>query len=200
MIVKRFLDLFFSVFILFILSPVILFVALYIALVDKTNPFYIQERVGKNGKLFKLIKYRTMINNRDDDIFITIGMRDPRITKLGYFLRKYKIDELPQLINILLGHMSFVGPRPEIPKYVKQYTPYQKQILKVKPGLTSYASVKFSDENKMMEGQPDPEKYYIEKIMPEKINLDMKYVEHHNLLIDFGIIYKTFLKIFILRK
>ncbi|MCD6186454.1 MAG: sugar transferase, partial [Deltaproteobacteria bacterium] len=126
--------------------------------------------------------------------------RDPRITKLGYFLRKYKIDELPQLINILLGHMSFVGPRPEIPKYVKQYTPYQKQILKVKPGLTSYASVKFSDENKMMEGQPDHEKYYIEKIMPEKINLDMKYVEHHNLLIDFGIIYKTFLKIFILHR
>jgi lipopolysaccharide/colanic/teichoic acid biosynthesis glycosyltransferase len=155
-----------------------------------------QERIGKDGVPFKLFKLRSMYVNSDKKgLQITVGKRDPRITKIGYYIRKYKIDELVQLINVLKGEMSLVGPRPEVKKYVDLYTLEQRIVLRVKPGITDYASIKYRNENEILEKQADPERYYIEVVMPEKIKLNMYYLFSNTKVINyFKIISNTLFK------
>jgi lipopolysaccharide/colanic/teichoic acid biosynthesis glycosyltransferase len=157
--------------------------------------FYKQTRVGKNGKDFKLFKFRSMRSDSDKAGLLTVGGRDSRITKVGYYLRKYKIDELPQLINVFLGDMSLVGPRPEVRKYVAMYNDQQLKVLNVKPGITDYASIEYSNENEILGKAADPEKVYIEEIMPDKLKLNLKYIEDQGVLTDIKIIFKTVFKI-----
>lgn len=164
----------FSGFGLILLSPVFLVVSIWIK-IDSSGPvFYRQVRVGKNGYDFKLLKFRSMRVGSDAKGLITIGGRDARITKVGYFIRKYKLDELPQLINVFVGNMSLVGPRPEVRKYVDLYTSEQRKVLSVKPGITDYASIEYVDENEILGKATDPEKIYIEQIMPDKIKYNLK--------------------------
>ncbi len=157
--------------------------------------FYLQERVGRNGQLFKLIKFRSMRPNADKGSQITIGNRDPRITRTGYFIRRFKLDEFPQFINVIKGDMSIVGPRPEVPHYVKLYTTEQKKVLAVKPGITDYASLAYFNENEILAKAVDPQKVYLEQIMPAKIELNQRYLSDPSLLKDFKIIWLTALKI-----
>lgn len=154
-----------------------------------------QSRVGLNNKDFKLYKFRTMLVNSDKAGLITVGMRDSRITKIGYYLRKYKLDELPQLLNVLEGTMSFVGPRPEVRKYVALYNETQLQVLKVKPGITDYASIEYSNENELLGKAVDPDYMYIHTIMPAKLTLNLKYIEEISLMTDVKLILKTIKKI-----
>jgi len=158
--------------------------------------FYLQKRVGKNEKPFKLIKFRTMFTGADKGSLITIGNKDSRITRVGLFLRKYKIDELPQLFNILSGHMSVVGPRPEVEKYVALYKPEQKKVLSVKPGLTDFASLEYINENEILAQSTDPESLYVSEIMPDKLKLNLLYIEKQSFSTDLHIILKTVKKIF----
>ncbi|NOY37409.1 MAG: sugar transferase [Chlorobi bacterium] len=195
MVVKRLFDILFSIILLVLLSPVFFIVVLYILILDRSNPFFVQKRVGKEGREFTLIKFRTMRNDKRNGLHITVGTRDPRITKAGFFLRKYKIDELPQLVNIFLGNMSFVGPRPEVKKYADFYTPEQREILKVKPGLTSYASLKFFDENRILEKSGHAEEVYIHDILPRKIEIDLEYIEKWKFRTDLKIIITTMITI-----
>ena len=153
---------------------------------------YRQVRVGRWNKDFRIFKFRSMRVGADKGSLVTIGGRDPRITRSGYFIWKFKFDELPQLINVLVGDMSLVGPRPEVRHYVDYYTPEQMHVLDVRPGITDPASIKFRNENELMEKAEDPEKYYIEVIMQEKIKLYLEYVEKHNFFYDLGLIFKTF--------
>jgi lipopolysaccharide/colanic/teichoic acid biosynthesis glycosyltransferase len=176
---------------LIVLFPFLLIVAALIKFDSPGPVFYRQERVGLQGKLFKVFKFRSMKTDSDKSTLITIGQRDPRITTMGYFLRKLKIDELPQLINVLKGEMSLVGPRPEVEKFVKLYNPDQVRVLSVKPGITDYASIKFRNENKLLEGKPDPIEFYVNEIMPEKLRLNLKYIDSQSLLTDIRIISKT---------
>lgn len=171
-------------------------IAVFIKLDSRGGIFFRQNRVGKEGKDFKLIKFRTMVSDSDKKGLLTLGKKDNRITKVGYFLRKYKLDELPQLFNVLLGEMSFVGPRPEVRKYVDKYTPEQQKILDIKPGITDVASIEYFDENELLSRADDPERYYINEIMPHKIQLNMKYRDNKTLGNYFKIIIKTFWKIF----
>jgi len=189
--IKRFLEILFSLLSLTLLSPLFLIIAFLIKIDSKGGAFYIQKRVGKNNKDFNLIKFRTMFVKSDRQGLLTVGEKDNRITGMGKWLRKYKIDELPQLINILKGEMSFVGPRPEVRKYVELYDDHQKQVLSVKPGLTDYASLEYVNENKILAGFSDPEKAYIEQIMPAKLELNLQYIKEHGLLADIKIIIKT---------
>ncbi|MCD4791146.1 MAG: sugar transferase [Bacteroidales bacterium] len=189
--VKRLFDILFSLLSLIILSPLFLIIAFLIKIDSKGGAFYIQKRVGKNNKDFNLIKFRTMFVKSDRQGLLTVGERDNRITGIGKCIRKYKIDELPQLINILKGEMSFVGPRPEVRKYVELYDDRQKQVLSVKPGLTDYASLEYVNENKILAGFSDPEKAYIEQIMPAKLELNLQYIKEQGILADFKIIIKT---------
>ena len=189
--VKRLFDILFSLLSLIILSPLFLIIAFLIKIDSKGGAFYIQKRVGKNNKDFNLIKFRTMFVKSDRQGLLTVGERDNRITGIGKWIRKYKIDELPQLINILKGEMSFVGPRPEVRKYVELYDDRQKQVLSVKPGLTDYASLEYVNENKILAGFSDPEKAYIEQIMPAKLELNLQYIKEQGLLADLNIIIKT---------
>ncbi len=152
-------------------------------------------RVGKSGKDFKLLKFRSMSSDADKAGLLTVGGRDYRITKIGYTLRKYKIDELPQLINVLIGNMSLVGPRPEVRKYVDLYNTEQKRVLSVKPGITDYASIVFSNENELLGNAENPEEVYINKILPAKLNLNLRYIEDQGISTDFKIIIKTIKKI-----
>lgn len=191
---KRIFDITLSLFGLIILLPFMLIIAILIKIDSKGPVFFKQIRVTKNGKEFKIFKYRTMKVGSDKYSQITVG-KDGRITKLGSFLRKYKLDEIPQLINVLIGDMSLVGPRPEVPKYVALYTDEQKEILKVRAGITDYASIKFSDENDLLASEEDPEKAYIEKIMPKKIELNKKYLSEISILTDIKIILLTIKKI-----
>ncbi|HNR73215.1 MAG TPA: sugar transferase [Cyclobacteriaceae bacterium] len=195
--IKRSVDFVFALLGLIILFPFFLVIGIWIKL-DSTGPvFYLQERVGKNRKLFKLFKFRTMHTNADKLTAITVGARDPRITSLGYYLRKYKVDELPQLINVFNGTMSLVGPRPELEKFVKLYNAEQLNVITVKPGITDYASIEFRNENEMLEGKDDPIDFYIREIMPVKLKLNLRYIEDHSLWVDLKIILKTiFLIIF----
>tara|TARA_R110000764_G_scaffold235861_1_gene330607 strand:+ start:112 stop:609 length:498 start_codon:yes stop_codon:yes gene_type:complete len=164
--------------------------------VDSSEPiFYKQIRVGKNNKDFKLLKFRTMASGSDKKGLITVGNNDSRITKPGAFLRKYKLDELPQLINVLIGDMSLVGPRPEVRKYVSLYTEKQLNVLSVKPGITDIASIKFSNENELLKGQDEPEKFYIETIMPEKLELNLEYINKMSFFYDLRLILMTIQKI-----
>ena len=191
---KRIFDIILSLFGLIILLPFMLIIAILIKLDSKGPVFFKQIRVTKNEREFKIFKYRTMRVGSDKYSQITVG-KDNRITKVGAFLRKYKLDEIPQLINVLLGDMSLVGPRPEVPKYVALYTKEQKEILKVRAGITDYASIEFSDENDLLASEKDPEKAYIEKIMPKKIELNKKYLSEISILTDIKIILLTIKKI-----
>ena len=191
---KRIFDITLSLFGLIILLPFMLIIAILIKIDSKGPVFFKQIRVTKNGKEFKIFKYRTMRVGSDKYSQITVG-KDDRITKIGMFLRKYKLDEIPQLINVLLGDMSLVGPRPEVPKYVALYTEGQKEILKVRAGITDYASIEFSDENDLLASEEEPEKAYIEKIMPKKIELNKKYLSEVSILTDIKIILLTIKKI-----
>ena len=193
--VIRFFDFVLSLVGLVILAPIFIVLAVWIK-IDSMGPvFYKQIRVGQNGKDFGLFKFRSMVVDADKKGLITVGGRDPRITRSGYFIRKYKLDELPQLINVLVGDMSLVGPRPEVKKYVELYTDEQQKVLSVKPGITDYASIEYMDENEILGKSTDPEKIYIEEIMPEKIKYNMKYIKNRSLIEYFKIIFLTVLKI-----
>ena len=191
---KRIFDITLSLFGLIILLPFMLIIAILIKFDSKGTVFFKQIRITKDGKEFKIFKYRTMKVGSDKYSQITVG-QDERITKIGSFLRKYKLDEIPQLINVLIGDMSLVGPRPEVPKYVALYTDEQKEILKVRAGITDYASIEFSDENDLLASEKNPEEAYIEKIMPKKIELNKKYLSEISVLTDIKIILLTIKKI-----
>ena len=191
----RFFDFILSLVGLVVLAPIFIVLAIWIKIDSKGPVFYKQVRVGRNGIDFGLFKFRSMVVDADKKGLITVGGRDPRITRSGYFIRKYKLDELPQLINVLLGDMSLVGPRPEVRKYVELYTDEQQKVLSVKPGITDYASIEYMDENEILGKSNDPEKTYIEEIMPEKIKYNMKYINNKNLFEYFKIILLTVLKI-----
>jgi len=182
-----------------ILIPVFFLITVFILIDSKGEVLYRQPRSGKGDKLFEVLKFRTMRPNSFNKGALTVGSKDPRITRVGYFLRKYKLDELPQLMNVLKGEMSFVGPRPEVEKYTKLYNFEQKKVLTVVPGITDYASIKFRNENDLLSGVEDPEKLYIEVIMPEKLRLNLIYIEDNNVFKDIRIIFKTFITIIIER-
>lgn len=191
----RFFDILFSIIGLVLLSP--LFTVLYflIRIESQGGGFYSQERIGKNGKPFKLFKFRSMRIGSDKKGLITIGEKDNRITKTGFILRKYKLDELPQLWSVFIGDMSLVGPRPEVKKYTDLYTEEQKQVLQVRPGITDWASIKYVDENKILGESKDPDDAYVNLIMPNKIKLNMVYIQHQTLGEYFKIIFTTFKEI-----
>lgn len=191
----RFFDIIFSIIGLVILSPLFIVLYLLIRLESKGRGFYSQERIGKNGKPFKLYKFRSMRIGSDKKGLITIGEKDNRITKIGFILRKYKLDELPQLWNVFIGDMSLVGPRPEVKKYTDLYTEEQKQVLQVRPGITDWASIKYVDENKILGESKDPDEAYVNLIMPNKIKLNMVYIQHQTLGEYFKIIFTTFKEI-----
>ena len=193
---KRFFDFTLSLLGILLLLPLLIVPAILIVLDSNGGFFYKQTRVGRYNKDFRLIKFRTMKISSDKEGLLTTSSRDPRITKIGYYLRKCKIDELPQLINVLLGDMSLVGPRPEVRKYVDYYTNDQLKVLNHRPGITDISSIKYSDENKILEGVSNPEKFYIEVIMQDKLKLNLTYLEERNLLSDFVTIFQTFYKIF----
>lgn len=189
---KRAFDIIASGLGLIVLSPLFLILAIWIKLDSKGPVFYRQVRVGRNNKDFRIFKFRSMRVGADRGSLVTIGGHDPRITRSGYFIRKFKFDELPQLINVFIGDMSLVGPRPEVRHYVDYWTPAQMHVLDVRPGITDPASIKFRNENELMEQTEDPEKYYIEVIMQEKIKLYLEYVEEHSFFYDIALIFKTF--------
>lgn len=180
---------------LVLLCPLFVIIALWIVLDNPGPVFYRQQRVGRNGKDFGLWKFRSMRVGSDKAGLITVGERDNRITRAGYYIRKYKLDELPQLINVLAGDMSLVGPRPEVRKYVDLYTPEQRNVLSVRPGITDYASIEYIDENRLLAQSADPDKTYIEEIVPAKIALNMRYINHQTIGEYFKIIFLTFFKI-----
>jgi lipopolysaccharide/colanic/teichoic acid biosynthesis glycosyltransferase len=192
---KRLFDIFFSIIGLLILLIPFLIISLLIILDSKGGVFYKQVRVGKDGADFKLFKFRSMRTDADKAGLLTVGGRDSRITRMGYSLRKYKIDELPQLINVLIGDMSLVGPRPEVRKYVDLYNEEQKQVLSVRPGITDYASIEYSNENELLGKAENPEEVYINEIMPAKLELNLKYIAEQGILTDFKIIFRTIGKI-----
>lgn len=189
---KRIFDILASGCGLIVLSPVFLVLAIWIKLDSPGPVFYRQVRVGRGNKDFSIFKFRSMRVGSDKGSLVTIGGHDPRITRSGYFIRKFKLDEFPQLINVFIGDMSLVGPRPEVRHYVNYWTPEQMHVLDVRPGITDPASIKFRNENELMEQAEDPEKYYIEVIMQEKIKLYLDYVRDHSFLGDIGLIFKTF--------
>ena len=191
----RFFDVLFSVLGIVFLSPLLVVVYIMIIIESKGGGFYTQERVGLNGIDFKLIKFRSMAVGSDKKGLITIGGNDARITKTGLFIRKFKIDELPQLFNVLIGDMSLVGPRPEVRKYVYLYTKEQRKVLNIKPGITDYASIEYANENEILGLALDPDKTYIQEIMQAKIELNIKYIENKSLKEYFKIIFLTFYKI-----
>lgn len=191
----RFCDIIFSAMGIILLSP--LFLALYILIrvESKGGGFYAQERIGKNGKPFKLYKFRSMRVGSDAKGLITVGERDNRITKMGYYLRKFKLDELPQLWNVFIGDMSLVGPRPEVKKYTDLYTEDQKKVLSIRPGITDWASIEYVDENKILGEAENPDDAYVHIIMPAKIKLNMVYINHQTLGEYLKIIFTTLKKI-----
>lgn len=189
---KRLFDIIASGIGLLILSPLFLVIAIWIKLDSKGPVFYRQVRVGWHNIDFRIFKFRSMRVGADKGSLVTIGGRDPRVTHSGYWIRKFKLDELPQLINVFIGDMSLVGPRPEVRHYVDYWTPEQMRVLDVRPGITDPASIKFRNENELMENAENPEKYYIEVIMQEKLKLYLEYVKHNSFLGDIGLIFKTF--------
>ena len=188
---KRLFDIIASGLGLIVLSPLFVVLAIWIK-IDSIGPvFYRQVRVGQYNNDFRIFKFRSMRVGADKGSLVTIGGHDPRVTRSGFFIRKFKFDELPQLINVFFGDMSLVGPRPEVRHYVDYWTPEQMHVLDVRPGITDPASIKFRNENELMEKAEDPEKYYIEVIMQEKIRLYLDYVNHHSFWGDICLIFKT---------
>jgi lipopolysaccharide/colanic/teichoic acid biosynthesis glycosyltransferase len=194
---KRIFDVVFAMLCLVLFSPLLILIAILIKLDSKGPVIFKQIRVGRNMKDFHLAKFRTMYVIQGNNSLLTIGNRDNRITRIGYWLRKYKLDELPQLLNVLKGQMSFVGPRPEVRKYVNLYNEEQRYVLSVKPGITDWASVEFCNENELLKHAEDPETYYIERIIPAKIKQNMRYIKHNDILTDFKIIWLTINRIVI---
>lgn len=193
---KRAFDIMSCTLAVLVLFPFGLIIALCIVCGSKGGVFYRQTRVGRNGKDFKLLKFRTMRPNADrQGLLITVG-NDQRITRIGGFLRKYKIDELPQLLNIIKGDMSVVGPRPEVRRYVELYDERQRRVLTVRPGLTDYASLQYISESELLAKSDDPEKTYIEEIMPAKLELNLQYIDNQSLKEDFKLIFQTLFSIF----
>lgn len=192
---KRLFDIVFSLLCLLCFLPFGIIIALLIVFSSKGGVFYLQERIGQYGEPFKLFKFRTMAQNADKQGKLTVGMKDSRITKVGYFLRKYKLDEFPQFLNVLFGTMSVVGPRPEVKEYVDLYTEEQAEILNVKPGITDLASLQYFKENEILGNAEDPQKMYIEEVMPEKIRLNIEYLKNPTIGNDIKIVWRTFLKI-----
>lgn len=177
---------------LLVLSPILLILAIWIKLDSNGPVFYRQVRVGRNNRDFRIFKFRSMRVGSDKGSLVTIGGRDPRVTGSGYFIRKFKFDELPQLINVFIGDMSLVGPRPEVRHYVNYWTSEQMHVLDVRPGITDPASIKFRNENALLEKAEDPERYYIEVVMQEKIKLYLEYVAKHHFWYDIELIFQTF--------
>src|SRR5690554_6510079 len=192
---KRLFDILSSAIALILLSPILIVIAVGIIIDSKGGVFYKQKRIGKNGKAFMLYKFRSMRTGSDRKGLITVGSNDDRTTKVGRFIRKYKLDELPQLVNILKNEMSVVGPRPEVEKYVQLYTAEQRKVLKVKPGLTDLASLAYINENEILGRAKDPEKTYVEQIMPAKLRLNLEYIEKQSFWFDLQIIAKTLMRI-----
>ena len=192
---KRLFDILASGCGLLCLSPLFIVVAIWIKCDSKGPVFYKQQRVGRGNKDFWLYKFRSMRPGSDKHGLITVGGRDPRVTRSGYFIRKYKLDELPQLINVFLGDMSLVGPRPEVRKYVDMYTREQMQVLDVRPGITDLASIRYRDENELLAQTENPDQYYVEVIMQDKLRINLEYVQNHTFFGDIRLILKTFLAI-----
>lgn len=188
---KRLFDITASFFGILILSPLLIFIGLWVGLSSKGGVFYKQIRVGRNNKDFKLYKFRSMRVNSDKQGLLTVGSKDSRITKAGYFIRKYKIDELPQLFNVLKGDMSFVGPRPEVRRYVDLYSEEQMKVLSVRPGITDPASIKYRNENDLLSSESNPEQYYIQHIMPDKLKINIDYINTRTFIKDIKIIFQT---------
>ncbi len=189
---KRLLDILSSLLVLILLLPVWLIIAMAVALESRGGVFYHQYRVGKDNRDFKMYKFRTMQTGSDQKGLLTVGDRDNRITRVGYFLRKYKLDEFPQLINVLKGDMSVVGPRPEVRKYVDLYTPEQMRVLSVRPGLTDIASIQYVHEDEILAASDNPEQTYIQEVMPAKLALNLQYIDTQSLWGDIKLIWKTF--------
>lgn len=192
---KRLFDIIASSIGLVILSPVFLLLALWIKCDSKGSVFYRQVRVGRGNKDFHLFKFRSMRTGSDRLGLITVGGRDPRVTRSGYYIRKYKLDELPQLINVFIGDMSLVGPRPEVRRYVDLYNPEQMRVLEARPGITSLASIRYRNENDLLASSDNPDRTYIEQIMPDKVAIDLGYVENATFANDIKIIFRTFAEI-----
>lgn len=188
---KRLFDIISSGCGLIVLSPIFIVIAIWVKLDSKGPVFYRQIRVGKDNKDFRLFKFRSMKIGADRQGLITVGGRDPRVTRSGYYIRKYKLDELPQLINVFIGDMSVVGPRPEVRKYVDLYTPEQMRVLSVRPGITDLASIRYRNENELLETVDDPETYYREVIMQDKLKINLEYVDNRSFWGDIKLIFAT---------
>jgi lipopolysaccharide/colanic/teichoic acid biosynthesis glycosyltransferase len=193
--IKRIFDLISALIGMLILSPIFLGIWVLVVMNSRGGGFYRQVRVGKNGNDFKLWKFRTMALGSDKGSLLTVGGRDPRVTKVGYYLRRYKLDELPQLLNVISGDMSLVGPRPEVRKYVDLYTSEQLHVLSVKPGITDNASIEYSNENELLAHSKNPEQTYIQEIMPAKLKLNLRYIDEQSFMVDVAIILRTIRKI-----
>lgn len=193
---KRLFDIIFSFLGLTVLSPLFLLLAVWIKLDSRGPVFYRQVRVGRHNRDFRIFKLRSMRVGSDKGSLVTIGGRDPRVTRSGYYIRKLKLDELPQLINVLIGDMSFVGPRPEVRKYVDMYTTEQLHVLDVRPGITDEASIAYRNENELLATADDPERFYIETVMPDKLRINLQYVQNHSLWGDIKLIFKTLSVVF----
>lgn len=189
---KRLFDITASGLGLLVLSPLFLVLALWIKLDSPGPVFYRQVRVGRGNKDFRLFKFRSMRVGSDKKGLITVGGHDPRVTRSGYYIRKYKLDELPQLINVFIGDMSLVGPRPEVRKYVDLYTPEQLRVLDVRPGITDMASIRYRNENELLEQAADPEQYYRDVVMQDKLRINLEYIADHSFIKDLKIIFMTF--------
>lgn len=192
---KRAFDIIASGLGLIVLSPLFLILAVWIKFDSKGPVFYRQVRVGRGNRDFRIFKFRSMRPDSDKGRLITVGGHDPRVTRSGYYIRKYKFDELPQLINVFIGDMSLVGPRPEVRRYVDMYTPEQMRVLDVRPGITSLASIRYRNENEILAASDNPDRVYIERVMPDKLAIDLEYVSKANLWTDIKLIFSTFKEI-----
>lgn len=196
MLMKRIFDIVFSIIGIIIFSPILIIISILIKIDSKGPIIFKQKRMGKNMKEFYIYKFRTMFTHADKNLLLTVGNNDNRITKIGYWLRKFKIDELPQLFNVLKGDMSFVGPRPEVEKYVKFYTEEEKRIFALKPGITDYSSIHFRNENELLKDKENPEEFYIKNLLPLKLKMNLEYLDDNSVGKDIKIIFKTFIYIF----
>ncbi|HML86738.1 MAG TPA: sugar transferase, partial [Bacteroidales bacterium] len=186
---KRLFDIFFSLVFILLFSPLFLIIMIFIVIESQGGAFYRQVRVGKSNRDFKIFKFRTMRVGAEKGGLLTVGGRDPRVTRVGYYLRRYKLDELPQLFNVLLNDMSFVGPRPEVRRYVEMYNDEQKRVLLVKPGITDPASISYIDENEILSKADDPEATYIKEVMPAKLAINLAYLNRRSFFTDLGVLF-----------